>query len=184
MAAVARLNVALRPLVPDDAERLAELTRANYDAIAATRPDAVAAGIDTTTAEGQRTIIASYDEAAASGRGRAFGIVADDELVGLLSILGTPRTPSGSANIGYWIAAESAGRGIATAAVAAAIPLAFGEMGLHRLEAGTLPDNVASQRVLEKNGFERIGLARGLLKIGGEWRDHVLFQLLEDDVRR
>jgi ribosomal-protein-alanine N-acetyltransferase len=47
---------------------------------------------------------------------------------------------------------------------------------MHRLEAGTLVDNVASQRVLEKNGFERIGLARAYLRIAGAWRDHILFQ--------
>jgi len=65
-------------------------------------------------------------------------------------------------------------------AVGELIGLAFGELGLHRLEAGTLIDNLASQRVLEKNGFEAIGLARGYLHIGGEWRDHMLFQLLAD----
>jgi ribosomal-protein-alanine N-acetyltransferase len=53
---------------------------------------------------------------------------------------------------------------------------AFGPGGLHRLEAGTMLDNVASQRVLEKNGFERIGIAREYLHIDGDWRDHVLFQ--------
>ena len=66
--------------------------------------------------------------------------------------------------------------GLATAAVADVIEFSFGEAGLHRLEAGTLVDNHASQRVLEKNGFERYGLARKLLKINGEWRDHVLFE--------
>lgn len=50
------------------------------------------------------------------------------------------------------------------------------ELGLHRIEAGTLPRNVASQRVLERNGFERFGLARRYLQIAGRWRDHVLFQ--------
>ena len=56
------------------------------------------------------------------------------------------------------------------------VEYAFGEAGLHRLEAGTLVDNVASQRVLEKNVFERFGLARRYLLIAGEWRDHVLFE--------
>ena len=54
------------------------------------------------------------------------------------------------------------------------------ELGLHRLEAGTLPDNYASQRVLQKNGFERFGLARRLLLIDGTWQDHVLFERLSD----
>jgi ribosomal-protein-alanine N-acetyltransferase len=34
--------------------------------------------------------------------------------------------------------------------------------------------------VLEKNGFTRIGLARRYLHIAGEWRDHVLFELVAD----
>jgi hypothetical protein len=38
-------------------------------------------------------------------------------------------------------------------------PAAFGELGLHRLEAATLVDSMASHRVLEKNRFELIGLA-------------------------
>ena len=176
-------DVSLRPLTAADAARLAQLTAANHEAIAQTRPDSLADLADATTIEGQRAMIERYQQAHANGRGHAYGIVVDGELAGLLSIMGTPRSPSGSANIGYWVGAGYAGRGVATAAVAAVIPIAFGEHGLHRLEAGTLPDNLASQRVLEKNGFERIGLARGLLKIGGEWRDHLLFQLLEDDVQ-
>jgi ribosomal-protein-alanine N-acetyltransferase len=49
-------------------------------------------------------------------------------------------------------------------------------VGLHRIQAGTLPHNVASQRVLERNDFERFGFARRYLQIAGQWQDHVLFQ--------
>jgi [ribosomal protein S5]-alanine N-acetyltransferase len=84
--------------------------------------------------------------------------------------------PLRSANLGYWVDASRNGRGLATRAVAAAVEQAFGPLGLHRLQAGTLVDNVASQRVLEKNGFELIGLARNYLHIGGAWRDHLLYQ--------
>jgi ribosomal-protein-alanine N-acetyltransferase len=59
----------------------------------------------------------------------------------------------------------------------------FDTLGLHRLEAGTLVRNVRSQRVLEKNGFVRFGLAPRFLRIAGQWQDHVLFQLLNDDWR-
>jgi len=41
-------------------------------------------------------------------------------------------------------------------------------------------DNIASQRVLEKNGFDRIGLARGFLRIAGDWRDFYLFQRIAE----
>ena len=55
---------------------------------------------------------------------------------------------------------------------------AFDELGLHRVEAGTLVHNVGSQRVLERNGFVRFGLAPQYLRIAGRWQDHVLFQVL------
>ena len=72
-------------------------------------------------------------------------------------------------------------RGIATAAVGLAVRWAFDERGLHRLEAGTLVDNLASQRVLERNRFARIGSARSYLNIAGEWRDHILFARTVED---
>ena len=85
-----------------------------------------------------------------------------------------------SANLGYFVAREANGRGVATRAIGIALGEAFGRLGLHRVEAGTLTDNIASQRVLEKNGFERIGVARDYLRIAGVWRDHVLFQRLAE----
>ena len=86
-----------------------------------------------------------------------------------------------SCAIGYWVDAARNGRGLATTAVGDILRFAFGELSLHRVEAATLVDNLASQRVLAKNGFERIGIARRFLRIGGDWRDHVLFQRLADD---
>jgi len=56
--------------------------------------------------------------------------------------------------------------------------LAFGELGLHRVQAATLLHNTGSQRVLKRNGFTRIGVAPRYLRIAGEWQDHVLFQRL------
>jgi ribosomal-protein-alanine N-acetyltransferase len=88
--------------------------------------------------------------------------------------------PFRSANLGFWVAQRLNGKGLATRAVGEAVEIAFGELGLHRLEAGTLVNNVASQRVLEKNRFERIGLAPRYLQIAGEWRDHLLYQRTAD----
>lgn len=65
--------------------------------------------------------------------------------------------------------------GRATAAVADVITIAFGELGLHRLQAETLLYNTASQRVLTRCGFRPFGIAPSYLKIAGKWQDHVLF---------
>ncbi|MGO9080067.1 MAG: GNAT family N-acetyltransferase [Streptosporangiaceae bacterium] len=70
------------------------------------------------------------------------------------------------------------GEGLATAAVRQVITIAFGELGLHRIEAGTLPHNLRSRRVLERSGFTRFGLAPQYLSIAGRWQDHILYQRL------
>jgi [ribosomal protein S5]-alanine N-acetyltransferase len=88
-----------------------------------------------------------------------------------------------SATIGYWMGERHAGRGHMTAAVKALVPFAFDRLNLHRLEAACLPHNAASMRLLEKVGFQREGLARGLVCINGRWQDHIRFALLADDPR-
>lgn len=104
-------------------------------------------------------------------------ILADGgEVVGCITLDGIERGPVQSCHLGYWVDEEHNGRGLATAAVAHMLGVAFDELELHRVQAATLPHNAASQRVLERNGFERIGLARGYLRIAGRWQDHILFQ--------
>ena len=49
------------------------------------------------------------------------------------------------------------------------------------MQGETLPENRASQVVLERNGFERIGFAPRFLRIAGQWRDHVLYQRVNDE---
>ena len=96
--------------------------------------------------------------------------------MGAINLSNVVRGAFQSCNVGYWVAEAYNGRGYATVALAQVCERAFGELGLHRIEAGTLLHNVASQRVIEKNGFTRIGIAPRYLQIAGQWSDHVLFQ--------
>jgi ribosomal-protein-alanine N-acetyltransferase len=80
--------------------------------------------------------------------------------------------------LGYWVGLEHNGRGHATKAVADIKRVAFEELGLHRIEAATLLHNAASQRVLDRNGFVRFGVAPSYLKIAGEWQDMAIYQVL------
>jgi RimJ/RimL family protein N-acetyltransferase len=48
----------------------------------------------------------------------------------------------------------------------------------HRLEAYTEVENIAEQRALEKAGFEREGILRGILFRAGKWRDSIVYALL------
>jgi len=85
--------------------------------------------------------------------------------------------------LGYALAAHAQGRGLMSEALRAAIAYAFDELALHRIMANYLPHNQRSARVLTNLGFEREGLARGYLKINGEWADHVLTSLINPQAR-
>jgi [ribosomal protein S5]-alanine N-acetyltransferase len=61
------------------------------------------------------------------------------------------------------------------------VRVAFGELRLHRVQAETMLCNVRSQRVLKRNGFRRIGMAPAYLNIAGQWQDHILYQVINDD---
>ncbi|MFE2147368.1 GNAT family N-acetyltransferase [Streptomyces sp. NPDC059456] len=102
--------------------------------------------------------------------------------VGMINLGSIALGPFRSGGVGYWVDRAWTGKGLATAALTEVCRIARDELGLHRVEAGTLVDNLASQRVLAKAGFEQYGLAPRYLHIDGAWRDHRLFQrLLHDD---
>lgn len=75
----------------------------------------------------------------------------------LAGACGLGRRESGAVEMGYWIARDHWGRGIATEAATALIAIARA-IGLRRLEASHFIDNPASARVLDKLGFESTGL--------------------------
>jgi ribosomal-protein-alanine N-acetyltransferase len=58
--------------------------------------------------------------------------------------------------------------------------VAFGELGLHRLEANIQPGNARSIALVRVLGFEKEGFSRRYLKIDGDWRDHERWALLSD----
>ncbi|MGW5419301.1 GNAT family N-acetyltransferase [Streptomyces sp. NPDC003943] len=105
-----------------------------------------------------------------------------ERIVGAAILSGIVLGPFRSASLGYWVDPEYGGRGLATALTEEVCRAAREELGLHRIEASTLLDNHASQRVLAKCGFEKIGTAPRYLHLDGAWRDSHLFQrILHDD---
>jgi RimJ/RimL family protein N-acetyltransferase len=75
----------------------------------------------------------------------------------LVGSCGLGRRPSGAVEMGYWIARAFWGRGLATEACTALIDIARA-LGLTRLDGSHFLDNQASGRVLEKLGFEALGI--------------------------
>ena len=160
----------IRKLTPQDAEEMTRLLVANREQH---RPFLPLLSDTFFTVDAQRERLTESDH--------VYGILDADAVAGTITLSNLVGDPFNSATVGYWVDDARRGRGLATNAVAAIAELAFGELQLHRLEAATLVANRASQRVLERNRFVRIGLAPRYLQIAGVWRDHVLFQRTIED---
>ena len=165
----------IRLLTLADAPTLAELLTISRAFMAPYEP---VRAEDYYTEAGQLAVLHAALDRHELGVTLPLGILDGGRLVGRITLNEIVRGPLQSCGMGYWVNEADNGRGLATAAVRETVALAFDELGLHRVEAGTLLDNHRSQKVLARNGFLRFGLAPEYLHIAGRWQDHVLFQRL------
>ncbi|MEW9874130.1 GNAT family N-acetyltransferase [Arthrobacter sp. HS15c] len=166
-------GVHLRFLGASDAERMKDAYLLNWDHLAPWEPER---SDEFFTTAGQARVIAAKLAQHAAGSEVPLVLLDGDRVVGALTLTGIVRGPFLSAHLGYWVDKEYNGRGIGSAAIAAAVDFSRQELGLHRLQAATLTHNAASQKILKRAGFEEIGLATSYLRIAGAWQDHVLYQ--------
>ncbi|WP_445153618.1 GNAT family N-acetyltransferase [Arthrobacter sp. Hor0625] len=166
-------GVRIRNLRESDAERLGAAYQRNHDHLAPWEP---VRAPEFYTPEGQGANIRGKLGMFAAGTGVPWIMLADGRAVGAMTLSGIVRGPFLSANLGYWVDRDYNGQGVGTAAVAHVLDAARTALGLHRIQAATLPHNTASQTVLRRSGFQEIGLAPDYLRIAGTWQDHVLFQ--------
>ena len=117
------------------------------------------------------------------GFGLPLIIEVDKRIVGQLNVANILYGSVGSANIGYWIARQHAGRGITPRAVAMAIDYLLIEGGLHRVEIDIRPENTASLRVVEKLGLREEGLKQRFIHIAGAWADHRSFAITKEELK-
>jgi len=105
----------------------------------------------------------------------------DDAFIGGVTVSNIRRGVAQACSLGYWAGKRFARQGYTSAAVKALFPFVFKTLKLHRLEAACIPANEPSKNLLLGAGFTQEGYARKYLKINGEWQDHLLFALIEDD---
>ena len=169
---------ATRLISTADAAALAELLVSSRDFLAPWEP---ARDERYFTEDGQRESASTALQRYSQGMVLPHVIVdGSGRVAGRITLNNIVRGAFQSGQLGYWVAAAYGGRGLATAAVGDIVDAAFGQLGLHRVEAATLLHNVRSQRVLERNGFVRFGLAPRYIRIAGQWQDHAVYQLVSD----
>ncbi|HTW11178.1 MAG TPA: GNAT family protein [Solirubrobacteraceae bacterium] len=167
--------VQLLPYGPEHVERIASLWFKNRDDLLRVNPS---------RHDGSLTLEQALDDAARAAerndrQERCYLVIlSDGDVVGDVGISGITRGPMQSANLGVFVDRDVRGRGIGARAIALACEVAFGELELHRVEAGVQPSNLASLAIFRRNGFTEIGLAPGFLFVDGAWRDHILLQKL------
>ena len=158
-------QVNLRELKPSDKERMALL--ANNKKIWDNVRDAFGHPYTEKNAE------AFIGHQAKSETEKVFAIDCNNELCGLIGLILQNDVYRKSAELGYWIGEPFWGKGIATEAVKSIVRYAFENLKLKRIYAGTFEYNLGSMKTLEKNGFQKEGIARmAVFKNGKFWDEH------------
>lgn len=169
-------DAALLPRTPAIAQPYHELLAANIDRLVRWLP-----GLDELPSiEMTRADLALRGQAWLDGSQLPLAIAVRAEggwqLVGEVNLLIDKHIRS--AEVGYWLDAGFAGRGLATRAVAATLDWAFGPLGLRRIKLFALADNEPSVRVAERLGFTREGLFRAGAVVSGVEHDVLGYGLL------
>jgi len=107
-----------------------------------------------------------------------FGILYNGKLCGVIGLIIQKDVYRKSAEIGYWIGEPYWGIGIATKAVELITDYSFNTLDLNRIFAGVFEFNIASMKVLEKNGFKKEGIfKKAVLKNGKFFDEHRYYKL-------
>jgi RimJ/RimL family protein N-acetyltransferase len=162
----------LRPATPDDAAAFLDYALRNRDHFAPFEP---------IRGDAAFTLDAMHERLLATELRVPYLAVREGRVVGQATLSNIARGAFQNATLGYSVDERESGTGIATALVRHVVREAFAAHQLHRIEAGTLLHNLASQRVLAKAGFRQLGVSPRHVRIAGRWQDHLLFALTRED---
>lgn len=165
--------IRLLPASAELAEMVTDYYRRNREFLRPFEPEREARFFEM---EYQREFLENEDKDMENGVSARFyiqPITEPEKVIGMIGLSNIVRGAFQSAFLGYKLDGAYCNRGFMTMAVAMMVEYAFQELKLHRIEANVMPRNKVSLQVLEKNGFEREGLARRYLCINGVWEDHI-----------
>ncbi len=163
----------IRLIEPSDGPALAGLLSRDKQAYARWLPERPA---EFYTPDGQASVIESLLASHDKGLAWPGVVVSDETIIGQVSISSILRGPFQKGFLGYWVSSLHQGLGHTSRAVGLALRIAEDELNLHRLEAHTQLENLASQAILRKHGFNSWGIAHDHFYADGAWRDEVFWE--------
>jgi [ribosomal protein S5]-alanine N-acetyltransferase len=113
--------------------------------------------------------------------GRAYRFVVmhkNEEVIGKIDLDHIRRGPFSTGDFGYLLDRRHEGQSIMRRAMEEVLSMVFTDFKLNRVQAAIMPQNTRSSGLVKRLGFREIGLAERYLKLDGEWRDHLLFELV------
>lgn len=123
----------------------------------------------------------AWFERSLTGASVPYLVLEDGVPAGIINLNNIVMNAFRSAQLGYYGFLGFEGRGLMAQGLARVIEAAFGDLGLHRLEAAIQPDNRRSIALVKRLGFQHEGFSPRYLQVGGVWRDHERFARLADD---
>lgn len=115
-----------------------------------------------------------------------WAIIFEDNFSGIISLIGILKKHRAltynRAELAYWLGKRFQHKGIMTEAGKKIIEFAFQELGIHRLIVSHVAQNDESKRLIQRWNFKYIGTEREAFSKNGQWFNHHLYELLENDL--
>ncbi len=106
------------------------------------------------------------------------------DIIGVINLSQIIRGCFQSGYLGFYVMHPFAGKGLMSAGLKQVLAKIFNEMALHRVEANIQPNNVASIKLVSRNGFRLEGYSPNYLKILNEWKAHERWALTVEDYQK
>jgi [ribosomal protein S5]-alanine N-acetyltransferase len=114
---------------------------------------------------------------------RFFAIIVNNKLAGSIGLVLKTDIYRKNIEIGYFLAEEYWGKGIATKAIKAATSYAFREFDIVRIYAEPYSDNQGSRKALEKSGFKLEAILKNYVIKNGIIKDSCIYSVLREDFK-
>ncbi|MBN3543961.1 GNAT family N-acetyltransferase [Fictibacillus barbaricus] len=173
------MNIYLKPLNISDATSILELEIKNKEFFS---QYSINRDSEFYTLEGQLKRMETIEESRENDLGYSFGIYLNEShrLIGQISLFKIERGPAQRGMVGYSLDKDQNGKGYMTEALKSIVDFGFDQLKLHRIEAGVMPHNIGSIKILEKTGFQKEGIAKKYVMINGKWEDHQILAIINN----
>lgn len=173
-------RVALRAPRPSDAATFVEIRTRSRDFLAPWVPTPTADEFDVRSTR-QRILKERRDFRADRSYKFCITLGPEGPIIGRVALSQVFRGIFQNAYLGYSVDVDHARRGLTTEAVQLSLDIAFGALGLHRVQAAIMPHNTPSLALARKVGLRQEGRAERYLHIAGKWQDHLLFAITREE---